>query len=168
MLVYHGSDIEVDAPNLFLGRKKLDFGRGFYTTTLAEQAEQWARRKAYEVSKPKGIVSVFEYREDSSQKVLSFDGYTCDWLRFVADNRSNNEPGNDDAIDIVRGGIANDRVISSINFFIEEVGAGRESEELVSFTLKQLSYQKPNDQICFKTERSLQSLSFIRSYEVTR
>jgi hypothetical protein len=48
MLLYHGSDVEVAHPDPTIGRKRLDFGPGFYVTPMAEQAEQWAVRKAYE------------------------------------------------------------------------------------------------------------------------
>ena len=39
MRLYHGSNVEVRKPSLRMGRKNTDFGRGFYTTTNAEQAE---------------------------------------------------------------------------------------------------------------------------------
>lgn len=45
MLVYHGSTIKLEKPDLKLGRHNLDFGKGFYTTTLKKQAEKWAKRK---------------------------------------------------------------------------------------------------------------------------
>lgn len=40
--LYHGSYIAVSAPLVGLGRKKVDFGQGFYLTNLYEQAKAWA------------------------------------------------------------------------------------------------------------------------------
>ena len=45
MKLYHGSIIEVRKPSLRYGRERTDFGKGFYTTTLPEQAEHWAKIK---------------------------------------------------------------------------------------------------------------------------
>ena len=38
MIVYHGSDVIVKAPDLLHSAKRLDFGVGFYVTTVKEQA----------------------------------------------------------------------------------------------------------------------------------
>lgn len=40
--LYHGSYIAVSSPLVGLGRKKVDFGQGFYLTNLHEQAKSWA------------------------------------------------------------------------------------------------------------------------------
>ncbi len=46
MIVYHGSTIEVNNPDMQHSYRNLDFGKGFYVTTVREQAERWAKRKA--------------------------------------------------------------------------------------------------------------------------
>ena len=46
MIVYHGSSVIVDHPGTEYSFRPLDFGRGFYVTSVKEQAERWARRKA--------------------------------------------------------------------------------------------------------------------------
>jgi len=40
--LYHGSYIAVPSPFVGLGRKKVDFGQGFYLTNLHGQAKAWA------------------------------------------------------------------------------------------------------------------------------
>ena len=40
--LYHGSYIAVPSPLVGLGRKKVDFGQGFYLTNLHNQAKAWA------------------------------------------------------------------------------------------------------------------------------
>ena len=42
MIVFHGSNMEVATPFVHLGRNNLDFGKGFYVTTLLKQATRWA------------------------------------------------------------------------------------------------------------------------------
>ena len=44
-LVYHGAACAVPHPLAGYGRADLDFGQGFYVTTLRGQAERWANRK---------------------------------------------------------------------------------------------------------------------------
>lgn len=39
MILYHGSYVEIKEPSLSFSRDNLDFGKGFYTTPIKEQAE---------------------------------------------------------------------------------------------------------------------------------
>ncbi|MDR1827542.1 MAG: DUF3990 domain-containing protein [Methylobacteriaceae bacterium] len=38
MILYHGSSVAVERPDLAYARAMTDFGRGFYTTPLKDQA----------------------------------------------------------------------------------------------------------------------------------
>ena len=40
MIIYHGSTVLVEKPEIRTGETFLDFGAGFYTTTSYEQAER--------------------------------------------------------------------------------------------------------------------------------
>lgn len=44
MIVYHGSYLDIPTPDLLHSRKNLDFGRGFYTTPLYDQAVKWCEK----------------------------------------------------------------------------------------------------------------------------
>ena len=44
MKLYHGSTVIVDKPLVSFGRDNLDFGKGFYTTSIQNQAEEWILR----------------------------------------------------------------------------------------------------------------------------
>ena len=60
MILYHGSDVIVSTPGVEYSTRNLDFGKGFYTTSIKEQAVRWAQRKAL-INKAKcGFISVFE------------------------------------------------------------------------------------------------------------
>ena len=41
MTVYHGSILEIQNPDVIHSKKYLDFGKGFYVTSIREQAERW-------------------------------------------------------------------------------------------------------------------------------
>ena len=61
MRLYHGSSRRVQSPEVAKSRSNLDFGQGFYTTSIKSQAETWARRKA---ALEKGMAFVNEYELD--------------------------------------------------------------------------------------------------------
>lgn len=44
MKIYHSSDVIVSQPDTRHSRKYLDFRKGFYLTTIYEQAEKYAQR----------------------------------------------------------------------------------------------------------------------------
>lgn len=44
MEVYHASMVRVERPDVYHSRKFLDFGQGFYVTTLKDQAVKYAQR----------------------------------------------------------------------------------------------------------------------------
>ena len=65
MIVYHGSIITVDSPDVQHSYRPLDFGKGFYVTSVREQAERWARRKAALFGSNKAIINVYEMKENT-------------------------------------------------------------------------------------------------------
>ena len=68
-----------------------------------------------------------------------FTAYDKDWLDFIVGNRQGKNPAQD--YDYVEGGIANDRVIDTVNLYITGF---YETES----ALQQLAFHKPNNQIC--------------------
>lgn len=45
MIVYHGSTEIVKRPDVLHSYRNLDFGKGFYVTTVKEQAQRWALKE---------------------------------------------------------------------------------------------------------------------------
>ena len=41
MILYHGSYLAIENPDLLHSRPNLDFGKGFYLTSIREQAVKW-------------------------------------------------------------------------------------------------------------------------------
>lgn len=68
--------------------------------------------------------------------------------------------GNDESdYDVVIGGVANDKVFNTVELFFD--GLVEKSE-----AIRRLRYEKPNLQICFRTQKALDALRFERSEKV--
>lgn len=162
MLVYHGSYAKITKPDINFGREKLDFGKGFYVTTLQTQAEKWGYRKAAQECKTP-IVSVYEFITDGLN-VLSFDGYTEPWLDFVVKNRKGELIQH--SYDAIYGNIANDDVATIVNDYMRLLRMNRIDDDAKRFYLSQLQYSKPNNQYCITSQKGIDALKFTSSYEL--
>ena len=142
MKLYHGSSMEILKPDLLHSRPNVDFGRGFYTTPLWEQAVDWSLR--YKMRGKTAVVSCDELDEAalSECKVLRFEEYDEAWLDFVASCRR--EQDNTD-YDVVIGGIANDRVFNTIELYFSDLIDKNEA-------IRRLRYERPNLQVCFRSQ----------------
>jgi len=151
--------MEIPNPDIDYGRFNLDFGKGFYVTTLQKQADKWARRRA-KVSKKEPCVSVYEFNTNDLD-ILTFSGYTEEWLDFVVKNRAGiSQPHQYDAI---YGNIADDDVATIVNDYIRLLKRGRISPTGKMFYLEQLQYSEPNNQYCIATTKGISALEFIES-----
>jgi len=162
VLVYHGSNMEVANPDISYGRFNLDFGKGFYVTTLQAQAEKWARRRA-KASKTEPCVSVYEFYINDLD-ILMFSGYTEEWLDFVVKNRTGTLGSHQ--YDAIYGNIADDDVATIVNDYIRLLNRGRISQTGKLFYLEQLQYSEPNNQYCIATMKGINALAFIKSYYI--
>ena len=151
MLLYHGSNILVDKPEIIESERTLDFGKGFYLTTSLDQAKKWAILTTSRRKEGRPIVSVFEIQDKVNLKVLKFNGPDREWLKFVTANRKNKNYKND--YDLIIGPVANDNTMPVINLYIN--GVYNEEE-----ALKRLLPQKLKDQVVFKNDKALKYLDF--------
>ena len=150
--LYHGTNTEFTAIDLAYSRDRRDFGKGFYTTTLMTQAEDWAKNIQVRYGGDGAFLYVFEYRNDPALKIKTFDGLCVEWLEMVKNSRLKGGLQHD--FDMVTGPVANDNTMPTLALYVD----GTLSLEA---TLLQLSYFKANDQASFHTERSLRSLRLI-------
>ncbi len=150
MNLYHGSNIEITKPDLKHSRSNVDFGRGFYTTTIYDQAVKWCNK--FICLGENGVVSQYVLDEAclSELDVLKFDAYSQDWLDFILNCRSGNDST---SYDIVMGGVANDKVFNTVELFFDGLIDKAEA-------IKRLRYEKPNMQMCLRSEKALQYLRF--------
>ena len=158
--VYHGSTLEIVQPLVKVGRPNLDFGRGFYLTDIREQAEELSMRLA-ERKELQPIVNVYNLDMDKVKnlwKYHRFEAYDIEWLQFIVDCRMGSHIW--ETYDVIEGGVANDRVIDSIEAYI----AGYMPLERV---LEELSKHQPNNQICITNQSVIADcLTFNKSYHV--
>ena len=106
MILYHGSYLAIENPDLLHSRPNLDFGKGFYLTSIREQAVKWCGK--FVKRGKEGVISNYIFDEELFQrlKVLRFDSYSEEWLEFILACRSGKDSSDYDA---VCGGIANEK-----------------------------------------------------------
>lgn len=158
MKLYYGSTVIVDKPLVCYGRDNLDFGKGFYTTSMQSQAEKWVQRFIF-LGK-KGIINIYNFDDTDNLKKYrykKFLEYNEEWLDFVLACRGGSKEYQN--YDIIEGGIANDKVFNTVELFF----TGLIDK---STALQRLKFEKPNNQICFINQKVVDNLlQFESSYE---
>lgn len=156
MIMYHSSNVIVDNPDLSHSRRYLDFGKGFYLTTIYEQAIRYAERFLRRGRTAWLNTYLLSYKLDD-WKIKRFYSYDAEWLDFVSMCRSGNDTNE---YDLVIGGIANDRVILTLDRYF----AGELTQEQALGLLK---FEKPNIQYCIRSERMLKEcMTYINSKQL--
>ena len=156
MKVYHGSTVVVEKPLASYGRSNLDFGEGFYTTSMQNQAEKWIQR--FIALEKKGIINIYNFDDSDIQQKFrykKFLEYNEEWLDFVLGCRT----GSKDYLkyDIIEGGIANDKVFNTIELYFSNLIDKNTA-------LQRLKFEKPNNQICFINQEVLDEVLHFESY----
>lgn len=155
MILYHGSNQPIHDIRLSEGKKYKDFGQGFYTTHIKEQAVYWSRRIAERFG---GVPVVTEFEFDlqgavsAGLNIKQFERPDREWALFVMANRrqDGNEFHHD--YDIVIGPVADDRMARLFGLYdmdiidLDAVVAG-------------LIYKDLNSQYFFATEQSLKYIT---------
>lgn len=110
MILYHGSNMDIDKIDLEMSKPNKDFGKGFYLSEREEQAMEMANFKSVLLG-GEPIVTKFEFdvgmMKNSKLRVKVFEEYSEEWADFVFANREGHEV---EQYDIVYGPIANDKV----------------------------------------------------------
>ena len=156
MILYHGSTVVVEKPDLQICRPATDFGQAFYTTSSFEQAKKWAKIKQKRANAETAVVSEFEFDEkllhSGNYKVRHFEKADKEWLEFVINNRRGI---NAKTYDLVMGPVANDALYATILIYEQGIiTAGAAIEQLKTHTLF--------DQLSFHSEKALENLKFKR------
>lgn len=156
MILYHGSYLEVSHPDVIHSRKNVDFGQGFYTTPLFEQAQKWGKK--FREKGKQAVVSVYELDESVFEvcRLQRYDSYSEEWLDFVLKCRS----GKDDTdYDIVMGGVANDKVFNTVELFFDGLIDKTEA-------IKRLRYENPNFQTVIRTQNIIDQFLHFEGSEI--
>ncbi len=151
MILYHGSNTEVQFPKILTNGYYKDFGYGFYCTEIKKQAQRWALTK-----RGRHIVNMYEYTSDKSLNTISFKEMSDEWLNFIVDCRR----GIEHKYDIVEGAMADDTIWNYIESYVKGEISKDAFWELARF-------RYPTHQIVFCTEQALSKLKWLSSEEVS-
>ena len=119
MILYHGSNVEVNTIDLTKSKRYKDFGQAFYLSAEREQAQKMAEAKVVQFGGEESI-SMFEFDESNlssnALNVRVFTEYSKEWAEFVFTNRDENQTFVH-PYDIVYGPIADDYIGLQIRDF---------------------------------------------------
>ena len=158
MIVYHGSSQIVEYPDVLHSYRALDFGKGFYVTSVMEQAERWARRKAA-LTGGKAIVNQYQMKDDiSGLRIRTFSDDLTDWIDFVCDCRD--EGTEYQKYDLIIGKVANDKVFRVVDMYHSGIWARERA-------LREIKAYPNYDHNAFVTRNAIgKLLYFERCWEV--
>lgn len=150
-LVFHGSTYDFDQIDISKSQGYRDFGNGFYTTVIYNQAKAWAKRNEMRSFKKKACVYTFLFNSWKADdlKVKEFLNCSDEWLEFVLMNRKSEILAHN--FDIVIGPVADDDISETL----QALEAGKISK---NGALERLSYKKTSNQISFHTKEALDCL----------
>ena len=154
MILYHGTNADIESIDLTKGLRYKDFGKGFYLTPNRETACRMAQKRARLFG---GTATLITYELDDSAlqsdlKVRVFpEKASVEWLLFVDANRDrkSQQPVHD--YDIVVGPIADDGVVLQLTNYREGIYSPEEAARL-------LQDRYLDQQYYFGTEKALNYL----------
>ena len=146
--LFHGTTMEVREPLVGVGRKKVDFGRGFYLTKMRRQASLWAETIAERRMAGTPVLNEYRFDIDLAKELAGsrykvFTAYDLEWLNYVVDCRRGGKLQKQ--YDVVEGGVANDKVIDTVEDYEKGVITAEQA-------LGQLAYKEVNHQIAILSQ----------------
>jgi hypothetical protein len=167
MILYHGSNMAIE--NIDLGKCKpfKDFGCGFYTTPIREQAITMAKRTVRIYREGKPCITEF-YLDDAiletgsssseSLNIKKFKEPCNEWARFVINNRNRKFNdikdiccNTDNKYDIVIGPVANDDITALIDVYL----SGIITDDALT---RELTFRDLSMQISFHSKKAVKYL----------
>jgi len=162
MILYHGSNIEIDIIKLDKCMPFKDFGKGFYTSPSLEQAQRMAKRTVKIRKEGNPCVTALKiddaFLSNTELKIKQFTNPDKEWAKFVINNRNrdfrdikNNDCNSDAKFDIVFGPVANDDIAALMDIFL----LGLISDEVLA---NELTFRELSNQFSFHTEKAVSLL----------
>jgi len=158
MILYHGSNQDFNKIDLSKSKDRRDFGKGFYTTTIKEQALQWGYNMFNRFGG--GGIYLYEFEFSPSSDLVSkrFSKMSDEWFDFILSNRTLSGLHHD--FDLVQGPVANDKTVLTITGFIDGLYTREEA-------IRRLRYSKINDQVSLHTEKAVSLLKLKNKRKTT-
>lgn len=121
MILYHGSNMDIEQINLKAGIPYKDFGQGFYLTPDIKTAKRMAQKKVNLFGGTPTLIT-YDFKDDAlertSLKIKCFpEKATAEWFLFIDANRDHKLPHPTHDYDIVIGPIADDGVVLQLTNF---------------------------------------------------
>jgi len=149
MILYHGSNQYFNNVDLSKSKNRRDFGKGFYTTTIREQALQWGYNMFNRFGGEGIFLYEFNFSPSGNLKSKQFPEISDEWFDFILSNRVSDSLQHD--YDFVQGPVANDKTVLTITGFIDGLFTREEA-------MRRLRYSKSNDQVSLHTEKAVSFL----------
>ena len=159
MIVYHGSAERVDHPDVSHSYRALDFGKGFYVTTVYKQALRWARRKADLIGSADAILNVYEMDERFDGLAVKTFADSAEWIDFVCSCRD--EGAEYLKYDLIIGRVADDKVFRVVDMYRSGVWDRERA-------IKEIRTYENYDQIAFITQKAVDRLLTFKSAEAVK
>lgn len=179
MILYHGSYCAVENPELKKCARFKDFGRGFYLTSSKNQAKSFAKisttkaknRGIVPMTERFGYVSFYKVSFASLVSQFCFDSADIEWLHcIVAHRKEGSFPESKEKMrdfDVISGKIANDDTNTTIVAYMSGLYGKIGSKTADDFCISLLLPERLQDQFCFRTEKAIASLQFLKSEKVS-
>ena len=158
MILYHGTNIDIDKIDLERCAPYKDFGKGFYTTTIFDQAKAMAIRKSRIFGGQPCVVSYEAPDNLLDRKQISikvFSSTSKEWAVFIINNRnrdfkdfSSAECNVDNKYEMVFGPVAND----TLTTLIRQYQRGYIDSKIL---LKEMQYTAPSNQYSFHSQKAI-------------
>lgn len=164
MILYHGTNNDIDKIDLEKCAPYKDFGKGFYTTTIFDQAKAMAIRKSRIFGGQPCIIS-YEVPDNlldlKGINIKVFPSTSKKWAVFIINNRnrdfkdfSSAECNIDNKYEIVFGPVSND----TLTTLIRQYQRGYIDSEIL---LKEMQYTAPSNQYSFHSQKAIDLLKKI-------
>jgi len=155
MILFHGTNTDIDVIDISRSLNHKDFGKGFYLTDSRETAIRMAEKKA-RLFGGKATLICYEFDKTaltSDLKVKVFpEKATIEWFLFVDANRDRGAVKPIHDYDIVVGPIADDGVVMQITNYREHIYTAEEAA-------KALQDKYLDQQYYFGSEKALRYLT---------
>lgn len=177
-ILYHGSYCAVEKPNLDKCARFKDFGKGFYLTTSKEQAQSFAKisaakaksRELISMQERLAYVSSFLVTDVAGLNIFAFETADIDWLHCIVAHRRDTAFSEIrkqmTSYDVISGKIANDNTNATILAYMGNVYGPMGSTQADSICINLLLPERLQDQFCFRSEKALSMLQFIKSESI--
>jgi len=163
--LYHGTDSSFKLPDLKMSLEGKDFGKGFYLTKEKAQSRKFAKTKGLRNSKNVVYVNTYFLFNLDTLKIHIFDNVDKEWFDCVVSNRTK-KASKWDKYDVLIGKIADDNTMITINAYIDGLYGKVGTDAAIKTAIALLKPEKLKDQICFKTSKAINKITFVSQEKV--